>query len=145
LVNGKKPEPFHVEKVFTIDPVATGCAGPSGLAVGPSNEMALGCGGTNSLIINNTNGKVAATVTGEGGTDETWYDPTSKQFYFARSTVEAADPRGSDLDAISLSCISDDAQGEHLDVLWDAEISPQSLDDNSCQNLRMRCHASYPT
>jgi hypothetical protein len=51
--------PFHVERVFTIDPVATGCAGPSGLAVGPSNQMALGCGGTNSLVINSTNGKVA--------------------------------------------------------------------------------------
>jgi hypothetical protein len=86
-VTGKKHEPFHVEKVFTIDPVATGCAGPAGLAVGPSNEMALGCGGTNSLIINSTNGKVAATVTGEGGTDEAWYDPTSKQYYFARSTA----------------------------------------------------------
>jgi hypothetical protein len=86
-VNGKKREPFHVEKVFTIDPVATGCAGPQGLAVGPSNEMALGCGGTNSLIINSTNGKVAATVTGEGGTDEAWYDATSKQYYFARSTA----------------------------------------------------------
>jgi hypothetical protein len=33
--------PFHVEKVFTIDP-ATGCTGPQGLAVGPSNQMALG-------------------------------------------------------------------------------------------------------
>jgi hypothetical protein len=49
--------------------------------------------------------------------------------------VEAADPQDSDLDATSLSCISDDAQGEHLAVLWDAEISPQSLDDNCWQNL----------
>jgi hypothetical protein len=79
--------PFHVERVFTIDPVATGCAGPSGLAVGPSNQMALGCGGTNSLVINSTNGKVAVTVSGEGGTDEAWYNPTANQYYFARSTA----------------------------------------------------------
>jgi ERCC4-related helicase len=52
-----------------------------------------------------------------------------------RWLVETADPRGSDLDPIGLSCISDDAQGEHLDVLWDAEISPTSLDDHSWQNL----------
>jgi hypothetical protein len=78
--------PFHVERVFTIDP-ATGCKGPQGLAVGPSNQMALGCGGTNSLIINSTNGKLATTVTGEGGTDETWYNPTANQYYFARSTA----------------------------------------------------------
>jgi hypothetical protein len=79
--------PFHVERVFTIDPVATGCAGPAGLAVGPSNQMALGCGGTNSLIIDSTNGKTAATVLNEGGADEAWYNPTSNQYYFARSTA----------------------------------------------------------
>jgi hypothetical protein len=79
--------PFHVERVFTIDPVATGCFGPQGLAFGPSNTMGLGCGtgGKNSLIINSTNGKPAAIVTGEGGTDEAWYNPTANQFYFARS------------------------------------------------------------
>jgi hypothetical protein len=76
--------PFHVERVFTIDP-STGCVGPQGLAVGPSNQMALGCGGANSLVINSTNGNVAATVTGEGGTDEAWYNPTANQYYFARS------------------------------------------------------------
>jgi hypothetical protein len=80
--------PFHVERVFTIDPT-TLCTGPQGLAVGPSNQMALGCGGTNSLVINSTNGKVAATVAGEGGTDEAWYNPTANQYYFARSTAGA--------------------------------------------------------
>ena len=79
--------PFHVERVFTIDPVATGCKGPNGLAVGPSNQMALGCGGANSLIINSTNGNPVATVTGEGGTDEAWYNPTANQYYFARSAA----------------------------------------------------------
>jgi hypothetical protein len=78
--------PYHVEKVFTIDPVATGCAGPQGLAVGPSNEMALGCAGTNSLIIDSTNGKLT-TLMGEGGTDEAWYNPTANQYYFARSAA----------------------------------------------------------
>jgi hypothetical protein len=78
--------PYHVERVFTIDP-ATGCAGPQGLAVGPSNQMALGCGGTNSLVIDSTNGKPAVTVTGEGGTDEAWYNPTANQYYFARSAA----------------------------------------------------------
>jgi hypothetical protein len=80
--------PFHVERVFTIDP-ATKCTGPNGLAVGPSNQMALGCGGTstNSLVINSTNGNPAVTVTNEGGTDEAWYNPTANQYYFARSTA----------------------------------------------------------
>jgi hypothetical protein len=94
--------PFHVERVFTID-ASTGCTGPQGLAVGPSsnskertktadkseggNQMALGCGGANSLIINSTDGTVAATVTGDGGTDEAWYNPTANQYYFARSAA----------------------------------------------------------
>jgi hypothetical protein len=78
--------PFHVERVFTID-VSTGCVGPQGLAVGPSNEFALGCGGANSLVIASTNGKPVATVKGEGGTDEAWYGPASNQYYFARSTA----------------------------------------------------------
>jgi ERCC4-related helicase len=52
-----------------------------------------------------------------------------------RWLVEAADHKGSDLPAISLSCISDDAQGERLDVLWDAEIGPRSLDDDSWQQI----------
>jgi hypothetical protein len=78
--------PYHVERVFTID-ASTGCTGPQGLAVGPSNQMALGCGGTNSLVINSTNGKTAATMKGEGGTDEAWYGPASNQYYFARSTA----------------------------------------------------------
>jgi hypothetical protein len=48
-----------------------------------------------------------------------------------RWLIEAADPQATDLPIINLSCISDDAQGERLDVLWDAEINPQILDDNS--------------
>jgi hypothetical protein len=34
--------------------------------------------------INSTNGKPAVIVTGEGGTDEAWYNPTATQYYFAR-------------------------------------------------------------
>ena len=30
---------------------------------------------------------------------------------------------------LSLSCISDDAQGEQLDVLWDGEIGTRVLDE----------------
>jgi SNF2-related domain len=52
-----------------------------------------------------------------------------------RWLVEAADPTESDLASIRLSCISDDAQGESLEVLWDAEISPQRLDDNSWRQI----------
>ena len=31
---------------------------------------------------------------------------------------------------IKLACIEDDAQGERLDVVWEAEIAPRRLDDD---------------
>jgi SNF2 family DNA or RNA helicase len=52
-----------------------------------------------------------------------------------RWLVEAVDPHDSDLRVLSLSCISDDAQGETLDVLWDAEIDPKSLDNESWKDI----------
>jgi hypothetical protein len=52
-----------------------------------------------------------------------------------RWLVETAVAGDNDLLAVGLSCISDDAQGERLEVLWDAEISPQSLDDNSWRQI----------
>jgi len=43
--------------------------------------------------------------------------------------VEAIDPFDSNLRRVSLSCISDDAQGEALTVLWDAEVDPRIIND----------------
>jgi hypothetical protein len=49
----------------------------------PSNgEIGLGCGGTNSLIIDDF-GNTVLVVSGVGGTDELWYDPHSNHFFFA--------------------------------------------------------------
>src|SRR6516162_6828913 len=42
---------------------------------------------------------------------------------------------GSDLQTLGLSCISDDAQGERLEVLWDAEIGATRLGGDSWQNV----------
>ncbi len=55
-----------------------------------------------------------------------------------RWLVEAADLKGSDLAAVRLACISDDAQGEALEVLWDAEIGAQSLDDDTWRQVGRR-------
>jgi hypothetical protein len=58
------------------------------------------------------------------------HSPKSGDFVELRGRrwlVEAAEPIGSDLAVINLSCISDDAQGESLDVLWDAEIGPRKV------------------
>ena len=49
--------------------------------------------------------------------------------------VEALNDDGSDLQTLSLSCISDDAQGERLEVLWDAEIGAAVLDEDGWRNV----------
>jgi hypothetical protein len=45
--------------------------------------------------------------------------------------VEAIDDSQPDLTTLQLSCIADDAQGEQIEVIWDAEISPRVLEDNA--------------
>jgi SNF2 family DNA or RNA helicase len=49
--------------------------------------------------------------------------------------VEAVDDTQPDLITARLSCIADDAQGEQVEVLWDAEISARVLDDDKWANV----------
>src|SRR5437899_681100 len=49
--------------------------------------------------------------------------------------VEAVDDSQSDLTTLRLSCIADDAQGEQIEVLWDAEIGPKVLEDDTWSGL----------
>jgi hypothetical protein len=73
--------PFHVEKSFTI-PLATGCAGPAGMAIGPDHQILLGCGGTNSLIIDERDGGIIAFL-GGATSDEAWYNPGDNSYFLA--------------------------------------------------------------
>jgi hypothetical protein len=49
--------------------------------------------------------------------------------------VEALLGEAGDLQTLSLSCIADDAQGERLEVLWDAEIGATVLDADGWCNV----------
>jgi SNF2-related domain len=49
--------------------------------------------------------------------------------------VEALRGDEGDLQTLSLSCISDDAQGERLEVLWDAEIGAAVLDEDGWRKV----------
>jgi hypothetical protein len=59
-----------------------GSCSPTGLAVGGGGNMLVGCGnaGTQAVLLR-PNGTLLATVPGLGGTDELWYDPTTKKYY----------------------------------------------------------------
>jgi len=79
--------PFRVVETITI-PASTLCTGPQGLAIGPRHEIQLGCGGANSIIIDDRSGPTATVIaiqTGEGGADEVWYNPGDNSFFIARS------------------------------------------------------------
>jgi hypothetical protein len=68
------PKSMSVEKVFTIP--LSACTAPMGMAIGPENQILLGCSanGSNSAIINARTGAVESILTGYAGTDEVWFN-----------------------------------------------------------------------
>jgi hypothetical protein len=50
--------------------------------------------------------------------------------------VEAVDDSEPDLTTLRLSCIADDAQGEQIEVLWDAEIGTRVIADDTWAAVR---------
>jgi PEP-CTERM motif len=61
----------------------TSCA-PTGLAVGASGDLMVGCGnvGAAAILLNPAGvGSIVKTFAGLGGTDELWYDPALGDFF----------------------------------------------------------------
>jgi ERCC4-related helicase len=52
-----------------------------------------------------------------------------------RWLVESIDDVPRDLTTARLSCIDDDAQGEQIEVLWDAEVAPKILDEDTWSSV----------
>jgi hypothetical protein len=72
---------MKVEKVFNIP--LSACTGPMGMAIGPENQILLGCsanGNQNSAIIDKNSGKVESILTGYGGTDEVSFNTGSGHY-----------------------------------------------------------------
>jgi hypothetical protein len=73
-----------VERTFPV-PIAE-CAGPQGMAIGPHNQILLGCnakspnGHRNSLVINQHTGAVLRVLRDQGGADEVWFN--EKDFHY---------------------------------------------------------------
>jgi hypothetical protein len=90
-----------IEKVWMLDHDA--CAGPQGMAIGPNNQILLGCNAPSGLtstganngkfrtvIINTQTGAIIAKLDNESGADEVWFNPGDGQYFLARS--QAAGP-----------------------------------------------------
>jgi len=68
------------------------CASPQGLAVGPGNDMLVGCNGNgsnnqSSLIIGAGVGQLLAAIPNQSGPDEVWFNPGNMRYFLARSNA----------------------------------------------------------
>jgi hypothetical protein len=90
-----------------FDVPITNCAGPQGMAIGPAgtDTVLLGCnapsvggplnGTFNSVIVFKTNPSViAATLLGQGGADEVWFDPLAVHYFITGGSLLPAQTFG---------------------------------------------------
>jgi hypothetical protein len=77
--------------VKTIDIPLANCATPQGMAIGPDNQILVGCNGsaspTHSSVIISDHGKILATIADESGPDEVWFNPGNNHYFLARSAA----------------------------------------------------------
>jgi hypothetical protein len=93
------PGEVAIDAIFKIN--HNKCAGPQGMAVGPDHQILLGCnapsgvtaaspngnGNFSTVIIDDRNGKVIATLNNESGADQVWYNDGDGQYFLARSSA----------------------------------------------------------
>ena len=82
------PQTMKVEKTFTI-PLGV-CAGPQGMAIGPENQILLGCNDPNrtapsTVVIDEHSGAVIHVLAGEDGSDQVWFNDGDDHYLLARS------------------------------------------------------------
>lgn len=49
--------------------------------------------------------------------------------------IDGVNEAGAGLQTLSLSCIADDANGEALEVIWDAEVAASMIDDTGWETV----------
>jgi hypothetical protein len=80
------PATMEVVTIFDVDHDT--CAGPQGMAIGPENQILLGCNASSSsVIINEHTGAIIRTLENEGGPDEVWFNPGDDHYFLARSNT----------------------------------------------------------
>jgi hypothetical protein len=72
------PHTHAVVKAFA----EAGACNANGTALGANETLFLGCSGTGEILtINAVTGATINTISGMGGCDEVWYNPTANRFY----------------------------------------------------------------
>jgi hypothetical protein len=75
------PKTMTVVNKFTIP--LSACAGPQGMAIGPDEQILLGCHAGNSAVINENSGQVTHVLTGLAGSDEVWFNSGDGHYFLA--------------------------------------------------------------
>jgi len=99
------PQTKKVETTFDIPLV--NCDTPQGMAVGPDHDLLVGCNGPgstthSSVIIDERNGHIRATIANESGPDEVWYNPGNNHYFLARSAPATGEQALGIIDAESM-------------------------------------------
>jgi hypothetical protein len=85
------PISMKVEKIFTVS--HDSCAGPQGMALGPDDQILLGCNGASgdgqhsTVIINEHSGAIMRVLQNESGADEVWFNKGDGHYFLARSSA----------------------------------------------------------
>jgi hypothetical protein len=95
VIDGKT---MKVEKSFPVP--NEDCNLPQGMAIGPQNQILLGCNGPspgghrNSIIINGNSGAVLAVLADLGGADEVWFNQSDGHYFIpnCNTACRAAPP-----------------------------------------------------
>jgi hypothetical protein len=141
---------------------------PAGLALGPVDQALLGCSAsfgtspnvlTQSLVIDLKSGKVVTAVPQVGGSDEVWYDPSTKHYYLgARSdqtktgtttpvlgTIDAITNRwdGNTPTSTSAHSVAADLRSRHVFVPIGFPAAGASDPTNPCPVVTKGCIAVY--
>jgi hypothetical protein len=80
-------------EIDVIDPISKGVIGvyptpscrPSGLSMGPNDQFVIGCRQLDAItfIMSAVDGRIVASITQVGGTDQAWYNAGDRRYYLA--------------------------------------------------------------
>jgi hypothetical protein len=115
------PVSMTVETTHVID--QSKCAGPQGMAIGPDDQILLGCNapsgkkhttpadtvgnGNFSTVVINDHGQIIKTINNESGGDEVWFNPGNGHYFLARSGAGGGIQKLGSIDAESLAADTD--------------------------------------
>ena len=85
-------DPAALAVTTTFDLPRERCDTPQGMAIGPGSDILIGCNKgrsttRSSVIIDENDGTILATVANESGPDEVWFNPGNNHYFLARSNA----------------------------------------------------------